>query len=435
MTTLRQTIFWALDAINGGRVREQMHDIAALMVADDVHNGRIEEILRHATSTVPFYGEYEGVAELDMFPVVDKGTIQANVRKIVSNDYPAGRLHTATTSGSTGTPFRVVHDRKKRQRLSAEAIFWGNLAGYQVGRPLFYLKVWTGRNRTSRAGRISRNVIPIDVTRFDERAVADLIAAIRARHRPVSIISYASALEQLARVVTKRPELVASDDMPEIASMVSQSETLSAEARVSLQTAFAVTSYARYGLEELGIVAQQVPGSGHRYRTNGASFFVEVLEESSDRPAAPGVIGRIVVTDLVSKAQPMIRYDTGDLGRFSVNPSGNLDPRWLEVIHGRQADQVYDTRDRALSPLLMYRVWWRYPEVGQYQLIQQPQATYTVRLNVPAGFSRKDEFLTDLSAVLGVDARIALEIADEEFVLSSGKRRVLIGNYRPKEDP
>ncbi|UGA40175.1 hypothetical protein JOS77_13045 [Chromobacterium haemolyticum] len=44
--------------------------------------------------------------------------------------------------------------------------------------------------------------------------------------------------------------------------------------------------------------------------------WLEILEQDSDRPAAPGAVGRLAFTSLAREGQPVRRYDLGDLGRW-----------------------------------------------------------------------------------------------------------------------
>jgi hypothetical protein len=50
---------------------------------------------------------------------------------------------------------------------------------------------------------------------------------------------------------------------------------------------------------------------------NADAFLVELLRDG--RPAAPGELGRVMVTDLLGRTLPTIRYETGDL---AIAPSG-----------------------------------------------------------------------------------------------------------------
>jgi phenylacetate-CoA ligase len=73
----------------------------------------------------------------------------------------------------------------------------------------------------------------------------------------------------------------------------------------------------KYGTSELGVVAGgcgRSPGM-HVFED---LFHVEVLH--GGRPAEPGAVGRLAVTDLINRAMPLVRYDVGDMGRLHPGP-------------------------------------------------------------------------------------------------------------------
>lgn len=431
---LRERAFWIVDALGGQPVRSQLLDLERMMSAD--HEGdqtrasRLTALLGHARSEVPFYSE---IADLNLssFPVVNKGVLKQEGPRMLAAGTDPSRFHVASTSGSTGIPLRVVQDRRKRARSNAETIYWGRMAGYNVGNPLIHMKVWSGRNRISRVSRLARNVHPVDVTAMTRADYRELVSELTGSKKTVSIISYASALESLARAAAREDSVGSIGS--NVASVIAQSEGLSMEARRQLGESLGVCPYSRYGLEELGIVAQQVVGSGESYKINSATFVVEILRTDSDVPAEPGEVGRIVVTDLANYAQPMVRYDTGDLGSFALKEDGKVDSTWLERIEGRALDQILDCNDQPVSPMLMYKIWWKYPEIEQYQLVQRGKGDYVVRLNTSRPFTASDKIEKDMADLMGPAAKVAIELTDETLVLGSGKRKSVVAEYRPSE--
>lgn len=430
-TTLRGSAFRVVDHLRGAPVGKELADITLLMATGRAdRSSRLEALLTHARAQVPFYGDVQSKRLVD-YPVMNKLRILDLADNVLARGYAEQTVYTASTSGSTGTPFRIRRDSRKQRRVQAETIFWGRLAGYELGQTLVYMKVWSGRNRLGPMSSLARNVIAVDVTRMNQSGYWELYESLVRRRSPVSVIGYSSALESLLRAVESRRRLDELSAPPQMAGVVAQSEALAPEVRAAFAGLFGRVPYTRYGLEELGIVGQQVPGSGERYLVNGASHVVEILDPDRDEPVKAGAVGRIVVTDLFNYAQPMIRYDTGDLGSFAVGPDGEAVCDWLETVAGRRLDQVYDTRDQPLSPLCMYKIWWRYPEINQYQLVQRGKGDYLVRLNVGDAFAREEELIDDLRDLVGQGARCAVERTDDPLVLASGKRKSVVSLYRP----
>ncbi len=353
---------------------------------------------------------------------------------MIAQGISESRVYPATTSGSTGTPFRVLRGERKQVRIQTDSIYWGRLAAYEVGQPLFYMRVWSGRNQLSRIAEVSQHVIPVDAMRMQAEDYLDVYDRMIGSRNPLAIIAYTSVLESLLRALESGDRNNDRRDPPKIAGIIAQSEELAPDFRTAVAKRLGRMVYGRYGLEELGIVGQQVPGSGERYLVNSASRYVEVLDLYSDEPAQPGTVGRIVVTDLINDAQPMISYDTGDLGSFNVNANAAIDTRWMEAVAGRRMDQVYDVDNSPMSRMLLYKIWWRFPEIRQYQLIQRGKGDYVVRLNVGEQFvGREPEFVRAFIELMGDGARCEVEYTNEEPVVSSGKRKSVVSLYAPAE--
>jgi hypothetical protein len=74
------------------------------------------------------------------------------------------------------------------------------------------------------------------------------------------------------------------------------------------------------------------------FHVNSDAVFVEVLDFRSGEPVEPGSAGRVVVTDLLNTAMPIIRYDIGDAGvpgGRSGCPCGRVTPR-LQLVGRHQ---------------------------------------------------------------------------------------------------
>ena len=186
--------------------------------------------------------------------------------------------------------------------------------------------------------------------------------------------------------------------------------------------------YSRYSNLENGILAQQVPGSGHRYLVNTASYVLEIFKTDTDEPAAPGELGRIVVTDLYNYAMPMIRYDTGDMGVLSKekDEAGNS---YLEIVEGRKLDLLYATDGTLVSSYIVYKNMWQYTEILQYQLVQYGAKDYLFKINMEGPFTKEEKLVQEFKQYLGADANFRVEYVDEIPLLASGKRKKIANTY------
>jgi phenylacetate-coenzyme A ligase PaaK-like adenylate-forming protein len=103
-----------------------------------------------------------------------------------------------------------------------------------------------------------------------------------------------------------------------------------------------------YGLQECGDVAWQCsPGSA--YHVNADWLVVEIVKQG--RPAGPGEIGEVLVTDLTDLTMPLIRLRTGDLVKVTDRPCHcGIALPVIGRVEGRLADAMSLGEGSAMTP-------------------------------------------------------------------------------------
>lgn len=126
--TLRETALWLQDfMMNGSEVRGNMRDIENIVelrspVPELLEEKRLNELMAYVIENVPYYEKFRQT-DFYGFPVVNKMTIRENEKEFMARNFDITKAKAVTTSGSTGTPFTVYHDKKKRLRHSADNLF------------------------------------------------------------------------------------------------------------------------------------------------------------------------------------------------------------------------------------------------------------------------------------------------------------------------
>src|SRR5690606_13613135 len=165
----REKAFWLIDAIKGRPINTHLNEIK-LSINSDIRNEtfpkKLHNLLTHATETVPFYRDYFG-KEFTKFPVVDKAMMRANSLFLSSAFNDSNRV-SLVTSGSTGTPFKIYQNIDKKNRNSADTIYFANEAGFNIGNRLAYLKIWSEYNKKSALKLWLQNIQPLDVIKLDD---------------------------------------------------------------------------------------------------------------------------------------------------------------------------------------------------------------------------------------------------------------------------
>ena len=423
---LRRAAFLAKDFLRGGPVMRHLADLERMdALGSDEERAesrrRADAIAAYAAKAVPRYRNLVPEnARLEDFPVVDKTTLRERQDEFIARGMRRENMRHMLTSGSTGTPFGSYQDRGKRDRAEADIIHWGKMAGYHMGERLFYLRVWTRAVKRSRLGAYLSNIESLDVTSLSDESLDAILDAVLGHRGDYSLLGYVSSFEAISRRMTADARKAGVNGPKGILTM---SETLDDGLRARLREQFGVWPAARYSNMENGLVAQQPMGPESHFVLNHGSFYLEILDQASDRQLPEGELGRIVITDLFNRGMPFVRYDTGDLGALSRDAEGRL---VLGKVEGRRMDQIFDTRGRQVSPVIVANHMWSFPEVLQYQFIQRGQGDYLFKINLPGGFRRQDELLDTFKAILGSDAKMAVEMVDEIPMLSSGKRKKVV---------
>lgn len=188
----------------------------------------------------------------------------------------------------------------------------------------------------------------------------------------------------------------------------------------------------QYGNEENGIFGQTTHnGKGTTMQLNLANCYMEILKFDSDEPVADGELGRIVVTDLTNYAMPMIRYDIGDVAMVGEKKSGIMVS--IDNLGGRKTDLIIRTDGtqvdffNSVSPDLYLN-----EGISQFQFIQKGEKEYLLKLNLKDESLKAmtDRFVGYVKKVVGEDANCKVEYVSEIPVLSSGKRKVVINEWK-----
>ncbi|MHA7744963.1 hypothetical protein [Priestia aryabhattai] len=426
----RGIAFWGLDAIKGKIVRKAYEEIKQIdqidSRSDEVLNyqeNALKKLLVHATSTTNFYKNFEA-KNLSHYPVVNKSLIRDCQENFMSDKYSKNNLIKMSTSGSTGTPFICYQNKEKKKRVSAEVIYYSEKAGYSVGGNLIFLRALTEKSRKSLFHQWIQNETLIDISNLDDKYIERLLSEIKKVSSSGSmILAYASTYDALKDYFNRYGASKVGESI--ITGIISSSEMLFDDTRKSMSNAFNCKCISRYSNQENGIIGQD-DTLNNVFLLNEANYIVEILKMSEDKPVVEGEVGRIVITDLYNYAMPMIRYDTGDIGSITLLDRDGVQKKAIVNFGGRKIDVVYDSYGNRLSPHTITNNFWSFPEIQQYQFIQETNTQYTIKINVDGLFKREQELKTLLLKLLGSEADITIQRVNEIPVMASGKRKYVI---------
>ena len=422
-----------LDKTKGGKIREYYDQIRyAWKEGSSVEETekKIQDLIAHAVKTTDFYKDYPEDISLKDLPVVNKDTFRQQYDRFISSTYkdaPDNRV--MCTSGSTGTPLRMIQNRDKIRHNTAGGIFLGAAAGYYIGMKEAFIRVWVNNVKKSKFQLIQENMIMMDSSRMDEQALAEMFHTIE-KKKVKCLVGYSSALGELSDYIRKSGKDCSNCS---VRAIIPISETMPEPVRRTLEKQFGCPVRSWYSNEENGIMGLQNE-KDEGYRIDTETYYYEILKMDSDEPAEPGELGRIVITDLFNYAFPILRYDNGDTAVAVRKEKNGRFKLYLSELYGRRSDLIYDCKGNAVTPYIITNNLWDIEGVKQYRFIQEDVKDYTIWLNGDPAKMDQEEILGRIRPYLGDEARIKVEIVDEIPVLASGKRKYIENRCEKYQD-
>ena len=241
----------------------------------------------------------------------------------------------------------------------------------------------------------------------------------------MALIGYASAFEKICKDLDSKSENLITFRPT---SIITISEALNSYTRNAIKKHFGIYPISRYSNNENGIIAQQISSDNPNFKINTSSYLVEMFDLNQDNKIGFGQRGRIVITDLYNYANPLIRYDTGDVGIMHLDE--NNQPYFSQVL-GRKLDLIYDTKGNLVPEHLSAKLC-NYGQFKQFQLVQKKRKEYLINLNTTKKVD-EERMITEYKGYFGDDAKININYVDEIPLLRSGKRQEVVNEYYAKK--
>ncbi len=430
--------YWLNDFLHGSQMWKQYRDIMQIIDNQNVIGGGkrqeyLKSIVKYAKENVPYYMRLSGLETLSDFPVVNKQTYMSDYDSFcVAKDiipYQKGELHVQKTSGSTGTPFAVPQDTRCRMRRIAIIKGENEKIGFHSFDPMMHLRAvshyWGGTRDF--LYRKDLNIWYVDNANLKAQKIVEIIKVIN--EECIKFVrGYMTTLDMITRYMEERQLKFNHKVM-----FISVGELLQEWLRKRVVDYLKCDIISQYGNEENGIFGQSdINGSGRHINLNGAGCIVEVLKMNSDEPAEKEELGRVVVTDFTNYAFPMIRYEIGDLAApCEYYSDGTI--KSLDKLSGRVTDMIYNTQGEIIDiynsiPTEIFNN----PLIKQFQFIQIDEKEYLMNISTENDNVKTEEqkFMDKLKDVLGRDASVKINWVNELPVLSSGKRKIVINEWK-----
>jgi phenylacetate-CoA ligase len=312
----------------------------------DLQEEKMQKLIKFAYKNVPYYKEkfdeyhlapsdLRHLGDLKKLPVLTKQEMKANIQKLVPRKQMPN-VFVRTTSGSTGTPCMVYIDGGSA--LIEDALFYRFLfsMGYEWGDQI--IKFWGAHDIQYNAmGRIVNNlkkgisdkiwntkvINPYDLDRNTVRKSLALLSGDATK----ILRGYTSAVYSIALEIMKSSLKV------NVKGISTTAEKLFDYQRRVIEKAFHQEVYDQYGGGETNSIAFEC--EKHNGLHVASEHVILELLNDADEVVDKGS-GRVIITNLDNFAMPIIRYENGDLAKWSNNTcSCGCNQPLLEHIEGR----------------------------------------------------------------------------------------------------
>jgi phenylacetate-CoA ligase len=396
-----------------------------------LQNRRLRAIVRYAARHVPFYRDrfeaagvdpetVNGIQDLPRLPLTNKDEVQANYPdRMLAQPMRPDRYHVVTTSGTSGLVMNIAHDNRASDYYKALAYRHLYEIGYRPWHRLAYFRHEPHSQQVWERLGLARQYFISSLTPVEQQI--ELLKACR----PHIVSAYPSVLWTLTRGLSPRQRA----DLVRPVAVLCHSELLPPVWRESIASAFGCGVFDDYSSLEFYQMAFEC--RQHRYHIHADNVVLEFLRDG--QPVEPGEVGEIVVTGLVNRAMPLIRYCIGDMGALGVQPCpcGRGLPT-MKVITGRKEDMLLTADRRELPPLIvlaaMHDFMNRSQYIAHYQLRQQALDRFQVRVVPQPAVDRSllTEAVRDyLCSLLGSRSKIDVRFVESLPQGKTGKVRIV----------
>lgn len=404
----------------------------------DLQWHRARAIVEHALRTTRFYPQHLGAVGLTdaagltpgtwgELPILDRTTVKANSDALLSTEADERTSRPAMTGGSTGEPLKTRHDARVPTLALSWRMYgwwgvqpWDDLA--RIGRWGFGLKEtvkntvswWPSRQVYLDAGLIT----PESMQRF-HRSLQ--------QHPPALIEGYVGAMLTFADFLEAEGLRI---EPP--AALATTAAPLPPSARRRLEQVFGAPVYDEYRGSEVGWMA------GECREQDGLHVFadarlIEVVDDAG-HPLRPGEVGDIVVTDLVNRVFPIIRYRLGDRGAMvSGSCACGISLPRMRQPEGRTTDMIRLPGGATLGHRLM-AMFAEHPEaVRLFQIHQRADYSIVVRVvegEGPDARRHVDEAVEVLRRRIDHAVPVSVEYT-ETLPYTGGKTKYVVSDVEP----
>ena len=385
----------------------------------------LDETLAFALERVPHYrslgidpGSGDPRERLSRFPPLTKRDLQAAGTSMLADGVDEANVFRSRTSGSTGEPTVTWFDRRtwlytryslKLRRMLSHGLGLG--ASVLIVSEADATQLQDHRKaRMAGAGWLFRQEFLSLRTPLAQHV--DEIG----RLRPDAIYAFPSYLADLLDHCDRQ-----GIELPPVKVVFTSSEVLAQSLRRRLQERLRARVCDVYGCTEFKEIAWQCEAGS--YHVNHESVWIEC-----EPPGREGEPGHLLLTTLINRAAPLIRYRVGDLGRLQwMRCACGREGPALSDLEGREVELLQLADGRRISPYLLTTAIEDVPGLSRYQFVQTAADRLELRFIALDGRSVDQSVIVSrLARLLGDGLEVRASQVAEIPRTPGGKRKVFV---------
>lgn len=395
-----------------------------------IQENRLTSILNFAATHTHYYkdlipdykaGTGNPYERLQSIPILTKSNIKHHIGDMLT--MPVDKLIKLSSSGSTGVQTDVYLSKKELSVDRAIQTHWWEWAGYRLGMPMLQTGLATSRSLEKKLKDYFLRTEYLFAFGLEQHNLTPLKHWIK-RNKPF-LGGYASSLYVISQLLEKQ-EL-------NFRSSVSWGDKLFDHYKKNIVEQLGCQVFETYGTGE-GIKIAAQKDNDFMY-IMAPYVFLEIVDDDGN-PVPDGTLGHVIVTSLVNRAMPLIRYRLGDLAiklPKEKYPEGRtLALPLLQKVIGRETDIVETPEGKKLIVHSFTGIFEYYPQIRQFCITQEKLSGIHIQYIKEKNFNVHllKEISNKLLSLINEPFEITFEEVDRIPPTKSGKPQIIISKIR-----
>lgn len=382
--------------------------------------------LEFAFDHVPYYhrkfidygldrNKFTSISNIKSIPILTKDDIRDNQSMLKSDIFDKIKVTKRRSGGTTGEPIESY--------LSIEAqafetfgyfkgLRWMGWSSNMTMVKIFGGSLGVGKSASFRDKVYNKVINSVFIPAFevDSTNIKYYYDKIKTR-RNLCLIGYASAVDNFITLL-KNKELL----LKNIGLAITTSEQLLEDWRINISDYCNCEVRSYYGCGEIGSLGYQVKDGGDGYKIPVEHVYIDSNNGNF----------LLNITQLHNVAQPLIRYENGDLGVLNENFYSDK----IEKLLGREADN-FSRKDGSVvsASFAPHSVFRSGLPVNKYQYIQYNNGIIEFKYTMPSGelnSSQRKQVMSIIEKVMGEPTQVVFNRTDDFVVSNSKKHRICV---------